>query len=766
MSQPSEANVIEQRQQPSCGRWAAHVAAVAALVLLTVCVWLVPRMTGDTFMILAGGQDIVDGKLGEPDDWAFTTRDAVWINQSWGASLVFHLAYTGLGEVGLLAVKFVLVAALGLFVALVGRCRGADWPATLLVAALTLRSCRHFIDMRPNLFWLTLLPAMLWVLYVACGHVHRIWLSVAVVVLWANMHGSFPFAIGMLGLWSICQLIAGWRGGGTSAVKRQWPLMVAPPVAIVLCGVASPWGLTNLTFPFSSLLGESNRVWRSVQEWRPIFGPNAGSFGSSVEMFIGLGLIAAGAAARCVLSRRGGAATKRSGSAESRDRQHTAATVFHVMLLLVSLYMALSSRRFIPTVTIVAAPLLAEMLHWALRRKIVAWSLVAAATVFAAVSVTMPAGGAPSLFQYRLGQLSWTPLLLLAALVGSPVVIGAWRWRRDHAPHWPAAALALVVIIANLALANDLSRRYAEDHPLYPSHTVFRRMVYWSAFPDLASQFVNVNDIRGRVFHDWRWEGFLRWRCGERLKLYLGGRAQTVYRPEQYEAYLQIGPLDRGSVNNPQRLRAVLDRLVDEGVQLAILFERPSRMINEMVFNDQTEWAPLYFDTRVWIIAHDSPEMRPLIVAAARGELSYPSEGIAALSRALCLSSARVRAVGPSYVDAVDKAGRLLPDDRLYAAYGRAALRLKLSDEQIREFLRGQMRQLAGQELTVPYGLSNIQARKFICNVMMRFHARGDAAASILWQQHLGELNLAIQQWRTTLQLPDIPPSPAGDAGR
>ena len=68
----------------------AWLAASLTLLAVVVHVWFTPRMTGDTFMMLAGGQDFFEGKLGEVDDWAFTTPDRIWINQSWGTGVLFY----------------------------------------------------------------------------------------------------------------------------------------------------------------------------------------------------------------------------------------------------------------------------------------------------------------------------------------------------------------------------------------------------------------------------------------------------------------------------------------------------------------------------------------------------------------------------------------------------------------------------------------------------------------------------------------------------
>src|SRR5215831_19100513 len=108
-------------------RWqrAAVAAGAAALLLALAAAWAIPRPLGDLYLALAGGRDVLAGKLGRPDDWAFTTQGHVWVNSSWGADLFFALVYRVGGEWGLLCLKALLLSGLGFLVVAAARVRGA-----------------------------------------------------------------------------------------------------------------------------------------------------------------------------------------------------------------------------------------------------------------------------------------------------------------------------------------------------------------------------------------------------------------------------------------------------------------------------------------------------------------------------------------------------------------------------------------------------------------------------------------------------------------
>ena len=200
-------------QPPADGRRVE--LAVGILVLLG------PRPTGDLYVALAAGRDIVAGKLNALDDWSFNTEGRVWVNQNWGTHMLYYLFFKaaggtdghltndlGSGEIGLLTLKILLLLTGSAFLAMACRKRGVDWPIAMIVAAGMVIGGKSFIDLRPNLTTLMFAPVMLFLLYRTIDRRRGIWLTMVVFgVVWANLHGGFIFGLAVMGLWGICMIV-------------------------------------------------------------------------------------------------------------------------------------------------------------------------------------------------------------------------------------------------------------------------------------------------------------------------------------------------------------------------------------------------------------------------------------------------------------------------------------------------------------------------------------------------------------------------------
>ena len=554
---------------PPWQRRAVLALTLASLVLAAAVVWAIPREVGDLYVGLAGGQDVLEGRLGRPDTWSFTTGDRVWIDQNWLTHLVHYLVYRGAGQTGLLATKAVTIALLALGMALAARRRGASWPAGLLTVAGVLVASKAYIDLRPNLITLTLAPWMLCLLLLSRRRVYWVWPAAALAGLWANMHGGFVLGLGMLGLWTACHGLTAWAAGGfLAAWRRYWPLAAGTVAAIVLAGLANPFGLENLTHGL--VVGRSS-AWREIDEWRPIWMGHWQLFGGSLWEFLAvLGLTAGLSAARLLARRRrpaGGAARPARPGVDD-----AALALFELVLLLGVVYMACAARRFMPLAMVLLTPFLARQLEWSL---------------------------APA--------------------------------RRA----WPVAAACLLLAAPTALLGGRIARYYRDDNPLVGPETFLERMVYHQAMmcPGVA-EFINANDIQGRVFQEWRWEGYLRWRCPQ-LKLWVGGRAQQVYSEQEFRQRMAV-------VNRPQEAAAMLAAL---DVHLAVVpwGDTTGPLVRQLAFAPQASWAAIYYDGLDVVLADARhAATRGLVEQAAQGRLVWPDADSALLSRVACTTSTPV----------------------------------------------------------------------------------------------------------------------------
>jgi len=410
-------------------------------------VWAEPRPIDDLFIALAGGRDILAGRLGAPDTWSFTTAGRVWLNQNWGTHVLFYSTYQLAQTHGLLLLKALLLGAVTLFLALAGRVRGAGWPVAVLIAATVVAASRSYIDLRPALVGLVLTSATVWTLGRAPTQHVWLWVTVAIVTVWANMHGSFLFGLGLLGLFALAVAVTNPR--------RLARALAAAAVATALAAFATPFGVENLTHPF--VVG-MDPAWRMVAEWTPLFTNNVTAFGNRWEICALAAVFAVLLLGRAIAARgtRVASATVAAGSgdptaARTRAGDPTAArtrAVFDALALVVVAVMAVRARRFVP--------------------------------------------------------------LALVVLAGPLAATFAW-WLRRLGTEWPVRILAVGLAVAVAVAAPPVLRRYTADNPLFHGFSTFERMVDAPTEPRGALDFLRTNGLSGRAYAAWEWEGYLRW---------------------------------------------------------------------------------------------------------------------------------------------------------------------------------------------------------------------------------------------------------------
>ncbi len=598
---------------------------LCAAIALTAVVWALPRPIDDLFVALAGGRDIVAGRLGQPDDWAFTTHGRVWIDQNWGAHLATYLAYAAFGEIGLLVEKAGLLAAALAGIVFACRARGVGRAVALLAGGCAIAAGRSYIDLRPNLFSIVLTAVLLWTIARAPSRPSAPWIATLLVWIWSNVHGGFVLGLVLMALWTGSCAVTGARASGWPAARRCWPAAAATMAALVLAAVANPFGWTNVA---QSFVVSAQPVWRNVDEWRPLFSSAATDFGSVWE-FVAVGVLWCSAILHRLV----------------RPHDDDAALrLFDVASGVLAAAMALQARRFVPLAVLVLAPPIGVELD--------------------------------------------------------RVVYG--RYRRPL-----TAALALASLVPVLLLARPVVFRYRADNPLYPPETLFERMIVATPFfPTGPVDFVNANGVGGRVLNAWAWEGYLRWR-ETRLQMLAGSRAQQVYDPDTYVESLRL--LD-GDESVPSRL-AALD------VHLAVFPLTPAYggLLDALVYADDAHWTYLYDDGRHVVLADaTAPATAPLVARVRDGTLTYPDDGVAAVTRALYLATPVAHAAPDEIRGALIAAVARRPIGLAYAALGDLAASGRMSIGDAIAFLAGESRRLAA----VPSSGDVLEARRWIATVL------------------------------------------------
>jgi hypothetical protein len=266
----------------------SHVWVVAAIAIPVALVTVGALSSVDLAYQVRAGEIMLDSRhLLRTDVLTFSAAGDPWLNQQWGAQLVFAGVFRGGGWFALAALRSLLAAAaLGLvFLA----CRGAGAPRRL-AAWLTLASALVVLgslQLRAQLLGIVCFAALLWLVATRRTSPARLWLAVPVTLLWANVHGSFFLAPLVLGLAWIDDRVSRDEGG------RRVLLVGLATLAVTL---VNPFGFRVWSYVWDV---STNPLIRSrVQEWKP----------PSLGVYTGAAFFASVLAVAVYLARRGRAA--------------------------------------------------------------------------------------------------------------------------------------------------------------------------------------------------------------------------------------------------------------------------------------------------------------------------------------------------------------------------------------------------------------------------------------------------------------------------
>lgn len=245
--------------------WGLREVVIAGACLAVFGILLFnPRVLndGDTYWHLAAGQWMLDhGRVPNFDPFSFTHAGKPWVPHEWLSEIVMILAYKAAGWTGIV-VLFGLATALsmGLFLGRLSRWLG---PIALAVTAWLSVGCMwvglftrpHLLALPIMIYWTArLLDAR------AEGRAPPLWLA-GLMVVWANLHGSFVFGalvaapLALEALWE--------KRREPWPVIRDWGLFAA---ACLLAILLTPNGLHAITYPFHIM---TMKTLNGIVEWLP-----------------------------------------------------------------------------------------------------------------------------------------------------------------------------------------------------------------------------------------------------------------------------------------------------------------------------------------------------------------------------------------------------------------------------------------------------------------------------------------------------------------
>ena len=270
---------------PSLGElWTFLGVALPALAAL-----LVPMPAVDLAYQLRAGASILAG-AGIPtvDTWTFTVAGTPWLDQQWGAQVllagVFQLGgWTGLAilRAALVALTFGFVlSALRIAWSLASvRAGGSAIASSSRTATLILLGAfavaAPALALRPQLFAIFLFAATLVILVERATHPRRLWLIPLIAIAWANLHGSFPLVVVLVGLAWVDEVAILREPTPAGQPQRRLPARLLGSTGLALIGAIS--AIATLVTPFGidgwryiENLARNPAITTEVSEWRPL----------------------------------------------------------------------------------------------------------------------------------------------------------------------------------------------------------------------------------------------------------------------------------------------------------------------------------------------------------------------------------------------------------------------------------------------------------------------------------------------------------------
>lgn len=231
-----------------------------AIALPTLAALLAPMPAVDlAYQLRAGGEILDSGAIPSVDTWTYTIAGAPWTDQQWGAQVLLALVQRATGWSGLAILRAGLVAlAFGLLLLVVRRRNpglAARWQALLVLGAFVVAASA--LALRPQLFAIVLFAATLLILADRRAHPRRLWLIPILAVAWANLHGSFPLVLVMLGITVV----------GDRLEKGEWRISLAVTAISALATLVNPFGRD--VWAYVVRLATNPTIGSRVSEWRP-----------------------------------------------------------------------------------------------------------------------------------------------------------------------------------------------------------------------------------------------------------------------------------------------------------------------------------------------------------------------------------------------------------------------------------------------------------------------------------------------------------------
>lgn len=403
----------------------------------------------------------------------------------------------------------------------------------------------------------------------------------------------------------------------TLPVKGLGHTIAAGIVAFVAMVVFNPYHLTNLTHTFEISVSKHAESWRMVNEWKPAFDwmdkttttPNP----VGDEEWFAVLCVLTGAAlllwmilyfVRPSPELKGPRKSAKSAAVNTIQDGQPKVDLAILLLSLLTIYMAVQSRRFIAMAGSVAAPAIFLL---------ICQTGQMIGSRFQLLEKDFIESGAFKLVRTGIYALTAAAVLVLGIVWGS-------KFGKIYLSPWPA------------------ENRYA---------SVFMRMTASHLKPFEVCDFINQNQLTGRVFNYWTEGGAVAFgqtpdpKTGHiPLKLFMDGRAQAAYNHDIFTLWQDInlgGPIARDLLRQgkdvakwtPQELTSVgnwiSEQLQQRQVWVVLMPKSQDDSSLMKALEATANWKTGYLDTtQHMLIDTESPQGKRLLTNILEDKAQFP----------------------------------------------------------------------------------------------------------------------------------------------
>lgn len=585
----------------------------------------------DLFLGLAAGREILAGSLASPDQWSFTAPGLIWVDQSWLSHVIFCVSYELMGFAGPVFLKALLL--FGCVAIVFIRCRrlGIALPVTLVCVSFGLLAAAPFVRLRAENFGVFYF--LLFVMLLSDCDDKPAWQRYgipAVMLVWANSHGSFILGLGLLAIKTLLVIAKEFvqRGKAQEAPSAQsriaeWAIILAASAGLVCVG--SPFGVRNLTMPFTQVGAEV--VTEVSADWLPLTGLiqmrwflGSGSVYPYLAFLLFILLCLLGS---LMVARRLGTRALSDADATPADRADTLRKggwrIAQEGISRTRIGSSIDRMKFDWLMETIAA-LLTCMLAFKFRRFLLfsAFALIPLAAIVLQLLVETHARTRAEA-QSGYGAVE--------------------RFRRCEVIVLLMLTIALGWVVYRVSLAP-----YSPDNPLRPKTSLMRSLMSYDTLSEPMARFLTENRISDRMLAGWQISSYLLFQAPG-IRLFMDTRDQSFYPEQVLRDYFSIMGVVGG--RNPARL-LLLDKY---NVSTVVMTTYPYDFDLATDLLRTKKWGCVYKDDYAMVLVRsDSPRFSEVLSKADFSGLRYPDKETKVRTEAF-QSYSRIGAVRPELLE-------------------------------------------------------------------------------------------------------------------